>query len=209
MHSGFLCALDRRTIERRKRLSMQTIPEAGTGEACAVSIRIAAITADADGEGDRAYVERAIASLLRVVREQLGLEVVFVGEFVGGQRVFRHITSRSQEAIINVGDSHPIDETICQRIVDGRMPGLVADVRAVRERNGLLAYYDAIGAHVGVPVRFVDGSLYGMLCGFSFESRPDLTERDMRRLQMAADAAARLLAQADGLDVGRSIDTAY
>jgi hypothetical protein len=55
-------------------------------------------------------------------------------------------------------------------------------------------------------VRFSDGSLYAVLCGFSFAPCDHLEERDVRRLEMAAAAAARLLAQAQGHDVDRSFD---
>ena len=47
----------------------------------------------------------------------------------------------------------------------------------------------------------INGTLYGMLCGFSFEACPHLDERDVRRLEMAAHATARLIAQAEGRDI--------
>ncbi|MDM0104486.1 GAF domain-containing protein [Variovorax sp. J22R24] len=166
--------------------------------------RIATITAETGIGTDGSFTERCIGSLLRVVREQLNLEVVFVGEFVDQNRVFRQISAKALEAIIRPGDLHPLAESICQRIVDGRMPCLVPDVKSVRIANGLPDYYEALGAHIGVPVRFSDGSLYGVLCGFSFEPRADLDERDVKRLEMAAQATARLLAQADGRDVTRT-----
>ncbi len=34
-----------------------------------------------------------IGDMLRLVRQNLGLDVAFVGEFVGEQRVFRHVDS--------------------------------------------------------------------------------------------------------------------
>jgi GAF domain-containing protein len=160
--------------------------------------RIATLTADARTTAGSDFTERAICSLLRVVREQLALEVVFVGQFMDGRRVFRHISAAADEAIIQPGQFHPLDETICQRIIDGRMRSLVPDVTAVRAENGLPGYYDGMGAHIGVPVRFEDGRLYGVLCGFSFERRPELEERDVRRLEMTAKAVSRLLAQAEG-----------
>ena len=160
--------------------------------------RVATLTADARTAAGSDFIERAICSLLRVAREQLELEVVFVGQFMEGKRVFRHIAAQTDDAIIRRGQSHPLDESICQRIVDGRMRSLVPDVTAVRAENKLPAYYDGVGAHIGVPVRFSDGRLYGVLCGFSFERRPKLDERDVRRLEMTAKAVARLLAQAEG-----------
>lgn len=167
--------------------------------------QLSMLTAEADTHG-RAHLERSIGMLLRVVREQLKLEVVFVGEFVDGERMFRHISARAQEPVIQVGQSHPLDKTICQRIVEGRMPRLIGNVAQERTRYALPEYYEVLGGHIGVPVRFDDGSLYGVLCGFSFTACDHLDERDVRRLEMAASAAARLLAQAEGRDVDRSLD---
>ncbi|MEJ8814607.1 GAF domain-containing protein [Variovorax ureilyticus] len=165
------------------------------------SERIAAITAEAYGVDGISCIERSIGGLLRIVREQIDLEVVFVGEFVEGRRIFRHVAARDDDAIIEVGQSHEIDQTICQRIVDGRMPHVIDSVAGVRTQYGLSPAYGVLGAHIGVPVRFADGGLYGVLCGFSLEARDHLGERDLKRMEMAANAAARLLAQARGLDV--------
>jgi GAF domain-containing protein len=166
--------------------------------------RIAAVTAEANGQDDVSYVEQSIGGLLRVVREQLDLDVVFVGEFVDDRRIFRHIDAKAGAAIIEVGQSHRLDQTVCQRIVDGRMPNVLASVARVRSQFGLPPVYEVLGAHIGVPVRFYGGHLYGVLCGFSFTARDHLDERDVRRMEIAANAAARLLAQAQGLDVDES-----
>ncbi len=166
------------------------------------SERIAAVTAEAYGADGISYIERSIGGLLHIVREQIDLEVVFVGEFVEGRRVFRHVAAKDDEAIIEVGQSHEIDKTICQRIVDGRMPSVMESVARVRTQYGLPPVCDTLGAHIGVPVRFADGGLYGVLCGFSREARDHLGDRDVKRMEMAANAAARLIAQARGLDVG-------
>lgn len=177
---------------------MKTILETGPEAAADWAIQLATVTANLR---DCGMIEVSIGSLLRVVREQLKLEVVFIGEFINGSRVFRYISSRTEDAVIKPGEFHPLDETICQRIVDGRMPSLAHGVASVRAAHGLPLYYEALGGHIGVPVRFSDGTLYGMLCGFSFEACPHLDERDVRRLEMAANATARLIAQAEGRNV--------
>lgn len=185
---------------------MKTILESGPEAADDWATRIATVTAHADVR-DNGLIAGSIGSLLRVVREQLNLEVVFVGEFVDGHRVFRHISSKADDAVIKPGQFHPLDETICQRIIDGRMPSIVHDVARVRSDYGLACYYEALGGHIGVPVRLSDGTLYGMLCGFSFEACPHLDPRDVRRLEMAANATARLIAQAEGRDVDLLVPT--
>lgn len=167
--------------------------------------RIAAITAGVAAERSASFIEKSIAELLQVVREELGLEVVFLGEFVADKRFFRHIVAENGRAPIEVGQSHFLDQTICARIVDGSMPKVLASVERVRAQYGLPFVPPACGAHVGVPVRYTDGSLYGVLCGFSFTERDHFDERDVRRLEIAANSAARLLAQAQGVDVNRPL----
>lgn len=170
------------------------------------STRIATVTAEADSERGATHLGRSIGGLLRLVREQLDLEVVFVGEFVEGRRVFRHVSATpASSAIVEVGQSHALDATVCNRIVEGSMPNVLPSVARVRTEFGLPPVYDMFGGYIGVPVRFLDGSLYGVLCGFSFTAREQLNERDVRRLEMAANAAARLLAQAQGLDIAPTV----
>src|SRR5689334_12906945 len=111
------------SLWRQNRHSMKTILDTSPDPADDWATRLTAVTADADLRAS-GLIEVSIGSLLRVVREQLKLEVVFIGEFVGGARVFRHIASRTEDAVIKQGEGHPLDETICQRIVDGRMPCL-------------------------------------------------------------------------------------
>ena len=162
--------------------------------------KVASITADAGTRPGSEFIERSIGSLLRIVREHLKLDVVFVGEFVDGQRVFRQISSGAQ-SFFKAGQSHSLEETVCQRIVDGRVPHLLHDVAGVRTMYGMPDYFQHVEVHIGVPVRFTDGALYGVLCGFSRGACPHLDDRDVRRLAMAAVATARLLAQADGYEI--------
>jgi hypothetical protein len=178
---------------------METYPDPRTDpapEAWVAQLRI--VTAAGRFHAGEVSVQRAIGELLSLVRDLLKLEVVFVSEVVDGRRVFRYIESQDGIARIQPGQSAPLEQTICQRILDGRMPNLVRDVGAVREAQGLPRTFEGMGTHIGVPVRMADGRLYGMLCGFNMRGMTELDERDVRRLEVAAGAAARLLASADG-----------
>ncbi len=166
--------------------------------------RLGVITAKAQFPSGEVSVDRAIRELLVIVRDLLGLQVVFVSEFVDGTRVFRHIESQCTALHIRPGQSAPLEHTICQRILDGRLPSLVQSVTRVRKEQGLPANFEGMGTHIGVPVRMADGRIYGMLCGFNVEGESDLDERYVRRLELAASTAARLLARADGREVTTS-----
>jgi hypothetical protein len=164
--------------------------------------RLHVITSSVRHHAAEVSVQRAIGELLRVVRDLLKLEVVFVSELVDGQRVFRFVESGGLPTRVQPGLSAPLAQTICQRILDGRMPNLVPDVEAVRRAQGLPDSFEGMGTHIGVPVRHADGRLYGMLCGFNRTGLTDLGEKDVKRLEVAAKAAAQLLARAEGGEGG-------
>lgn len=151
-------------------------------------------TLDCDGP----LVVQALSSMLELIREQLGMDVFFVSEFVDGHRVFRHVATAPAMAIIHVGGSHTMEDSICQQVLDGRVPNLAHDLRVLRTRQPLPEVTRPIGTHISVPVVMPDGSIYGTLCGFALERTVDLSERDVRRLEVAAQATARVLAQAAG-----------
>ncbi|VTU38945.1 hypothetical protein H6CHR_05348 [Variovorax sp. PBL-H6] len=147
---------------------------------------------------DGPLVVQALSSMLELIREQLGMDVFFISEFVQGRRVFRHVATAPARGIIHVGGSHAMEDSICQQVLDGRVPRLAHDLRVLRTRQLLPEVTKPIGTHISVPVVMPDGSIYGTLCGFAVERTVDLSERDVRRLEVAAQATARVLAQAAG-----------
>lgn len=129
---------------------------------------------------------------LRAVREHLGMEVAFIAEFSGGHRVFRFVDAASDNPIIKPGDSNPLEESYCQRVVDGRLPQLMRDacqVPAALELPVTTAL--PVGAHLSVPIRLADGRTYGTFCCFSTTPDHSLRERDLSMLRMFADFSAK------------------
>ncbi|MDR6534798.1 GAF domain-containing protein [Variovorax soli] len=151
---------------------------------------------------DGPLVGQALSSMLELIREQLGMDVFFVSEFVDGRRVFRHVATAPAMGIIHVGGSHAMEDSICQQVLDGRVPNLAHDLRVLRTRQPLPEVTKPIGTHISVPVVMPDGRIYGTLCGFAIERTVELGERDVRRLEIAAQATARVLAQAAGHAAG-------
>lgn len=142
---------------------------------------------------DRAQI---IHRIVAMTRERLGLEVSFVSEFAGGQRMFRFIDGETAAFDIDVDEGDPLDDTYCQRIVDGVLPSLLPDTRT-QELTRTLQVTDAmgLGAYVGVPVVLSDGRLYGTFCVASREAQPHLSARDVDFLRVAASLVAEQLEQ--------------
>lgn len=154
----------------------------------------------ATGDLRERRVDSAMHRLLKLMRDELQMDVAFVAEFVDGERVMRYVDVGAAPGaeIVVAGLSQPLEDTLCQRVIDGRLPQLVADLPALRETMSLPTFEFAIGCHVGVPVQRHDGRIYGTLCCFSFNPDPSVGERHLRRLAMSARLAGRLLDEADG-----------
>lgn len=135
-------------------------------------------------------VDDSVPKVLQALRAKLAMDVVFVSEFIDGQRMFRFVDTAPGAVAIQPGDSNPAEESVCQRVVEGRVPRLVANLSAMpREQVGELPF--RIGAHLSTPIVLADRRVYGTLCCFSTAPRPELVQADMERLRMCATLVAR------------------
>jgi EAL domain-containing protein (putative c-di-GMP-specific phosphodiesterase class I) len=133
-----------------------------------------------------------LPELLRSIRSHLSMEVAFISEFTEGRRVFRFVESASAACPVQVGGSDPLEQSFCQRVVDGRLPELIRDALEVPAALELpVTRALPVGAHMSVPIRLADGSIYGTFCAFS--ARPDQTlgPRDLAVMRVFADLAAQ------------------
>ena len=147
----------------------------------------------ATADGGDALINPSITEVLRLLREHLKMDVIFVSEFVDGRRVFKRVDAKPGSQVIAEGESAPLEESFCQYVVDGRLPRLVRDAKSEPNFSELPATPFPVGAHLSTPVVLDDGSIYGTLCCFSFAPDDSLTQRDLRKLEMSAQFAARKL----------------
>lgn len=146
------------------------------------------LVATADGHDPE--LGRQITEVLQLLRRQLKMDVVFVSEFVDGQRVFRFVDG--DEALgIHADDAAPLEESYCQRVVDGRMPELVTDAAPLVARGDLPVTGIPVGAHLSTPVVLDDGRVYGTVCCFSTSADPRLNQAALTRLRQCARLVAR------------------
>lgn len=151
-------------------------------------VRLAQAHQHPAGEGTSETLSRA----LHAMRTHLDMDVAFISEFVDGRRYFRYIDSADQDAIIEVGQSDPLEQSYCQRVVDGRLPELMTDACQNAEALTLPVTRELpIGAHLSVPIRFTSGDVFGTLCCFS--SRPDhsLSHRDLAMMHVLSEMLAK------------------
>lgn len=137
---------------------------------------------------------RLLRDVLSVMRAHLGMEVAFVSRVEGGRRTFEHVDADQWFCPIAPGDSDRLEDTYCQRVLDGRIPGLIIDASKEPGVQDIEATWTLpIGSHLSVPVQTPDGDTYGTLCCFSRRVEPDLHERDLNSVRMFAAIVSKHL----------------
>jgi GAF domain-containing protein len=150
----------------------------------AITSRYLVATADASSEA----AAKALSDLLRNARVLLEMDIAFVSEFSSGRRVFRHVDAQpDQPPRIEAGQSDPLEETYCQRVVDGRLPLAIPDTAVLPEARELAVTRSlAIGAYLSAPVVLPNGEIYGTLCCISHKARTALGNRQVDALRSVA-----------------------
>ena len=151
-----------------------------------------------DSESSGALIASgAVEEILHALRVELQLDAVFVAQFIDGQRVFRFVDRDAAAPPFEPGLGHPLEASLCQRVVDGRLPEFIADVGQLGPEVDVPPLSFRMGTHIGTPVVLKDGSVFGTLCCFSLAPQPAVQPEDMATLRHCARLVARKLELAD------------
>ena len=140
-----------------------------------------------------------LAAVIEAARDRLGSDISFVAEFQGDRKVFSRISQSNDECKLEEGDSFPLKDTYCHRMVNEKISNIVNDARndpAVRDLTVTRALN--IGSYVGVPIVLPDGEIYGTLCCINKDSS-DLGPRDVQFLSVLADILSAHIARQRGI----------
>jgi GAF domain-containing protein len=128
-----------------------------------------------------------IEDMLRDVREAFRMDVAFVSKFDADELVFRKLEGDAGSFGWREGDSFPLDESYCKRVLDGRVPRVVPDAKREEATRDLRVTSEAdMGCYCAVPLVLSDGRLYGTLCCVSHEPDPWLREKDLGVMERTA-----------------------
>jgi EAL domain-containing protein (putative c-di-GMP-specific phosphodiesterase class I) len=130
-----------------------------------------------------------IDAILEAVRLHLGMDIAFASRFVGDQRQFTHIQS-PLPLPSRPGDCEPLEHSICHYVRIGRLPELIHNAPDYALAMTVpIVQALPVGAHINVPLRLRDGSIYGSFCCLSQKADYTLTERDLNTVRAFADLA--------------------
>lgn len=136
-------------------------------------------TADADWRLDQ---------LLRMTRDLLDTDVALLTEILDGRETALRVEGTWPGRGSFQDASLTLENTFCQRMLDGRIGNYVRDAAADDRVSDLaMARHLGVRAWLGVPIEMSDMRLY-VLCCLASESRPSIGEREVRLLAGLAES---------------------
>jgi hypothetical protein len=119
--------------------------------------------------------------VLVTAREHLHMDLAYLSQFNAAEHVIQRVHGDARSFGIELGQAVAADVSYSQRIVDGRLPNLVSDVRHDKRIDGTTP---ALGSYACVPITLSDGRLYGTLGCLGRNPAPWLRERDVAFLRV-------------------------
>ena len=125
---------------------------------------------------------------MRLTRDLLDTDVAILTEISRGRETARRFAGEWPGLESFEGLSSPLQETVCQQMLEGRIENYIRDAQGDDRVNSLpMVHQLGVGAYLGVPIRLDDLRLY-VLCCLDRESRPSLGEREVRLLSGLAES---------------------
>jgi hypothetical protein len=141
-----------------------------------------------------AETEECELRVLVAAREHLRMDVAYCSRLTAVDEVVQRAHGDARSLGLEPGTTIALADAYGPRVVDGRLPNLVADVR---KRGQLTALVPSLGSYLGVPVVFSDGRLYGTLCCAGRGPAPWLRDRDVAFMQILGRMLAHELERAE------------
>jgi GAF domain-containing protein len=130
---------------------------------------------------------------LELAARETSMDVAFVSDVANDRETVLWASRSAAYPDLRPGATAPLADTVCCRVLEGRVPGVIADTaRAPALRDVPLVRDGAIGAYLGVPLRTADAHLY-MLCCLARERRPQLGGGDLRFLAGVAETVRAVI----------------
>ncbi|WP_433201895.1 GAF domain-containing protein [Dactylosporangium sp. CS-047395] len=144
--------------------------------------------------GHRSEPAERVGELLREARRALGLSLAVITRMDGTTQHIELVEPRLPVLLRDNRLAFPQEKTICQAILDGRLPAVIPDMRALPAAMAMPAVRKLrVRAFVSVPIRLSDGTFYGTLCAAGFRPVARLGAEEEHLMHELADATAAII----------------
>lgn len=130
--------------------------------------------------------------MLQYLHKKLGMDTWIVARVDGEDYIALRV--KEGESGIHEGQVFRFADTFCNLMLSGDAPTVAPntdDVPCFVKARQVLGM--TIGAYVGVPIRFSDGSLFGTLCAIDSHPVPETLREEMPLVELMADMIGKLL----------------
>lgn len=146
--------------------------------------------------------ETVVKRVLEAARGCLSMELAWMSEVNGAQYTLRNMDGDWRSFGVEPGEVLPFKDTHCVRVMDGRLPNVIADMRVdKRTRDMPITKSTDMGSYVSVALHLGNGEFYGTLCCASHSASTRLDQRDAGFLSALGSVLASAIdheqAQAD------------
>lgn len=132
--------------------------------------------------------ERRLSELMRMTRELLDADLAMLSQITDEQEIITLADGGWPGVGSLQGASAPLQDTVCNQFLQGRIGNLVTDLQADPELRALpVVQRLGLGTWLGVPIRVGDARLY-MLCCLAREAQPSLGPREVKLLSGLAES---------------------
>ena len=139
----------------------------------------------------RSRQQAIILRAAETAREMLDMDMAFVSDTRRGVQEYSYVSGDHDSFGVTPSCAIPLEGTYCERLLNGRLDGIVRDSSGHPAVRALPITASAgIGAYIGVPIELSDGTTYGTFCCLSHEPAPTLQDRDARFLAVLAKLIA-------------------
>jgi EAL domain-containing protein (putative c-di-GMP-specific phosphodiesterase class I) len=144
----------------------------------------------ADVRKPRSDAASQVASLLVTAKKALGLSIAFLSR-LDGETQHLDVVESPLPLLFRDGIRRPQATSLCQAILDGKLPHVIPNLRDFPEAMKLpAAKMPRLRSFVSVPVVLSDGTLFGTFCAAGLTSDKGLSRRDQALMEVLARAAA-------------------
>jgi len=141
----------------------------------------------------RSAAEQQVADLLHTAKKSLRLSTAFLSRLDGTTQHLEVVES-SVPFLFTEGYQQQQDRTLCQAVLDRKLPRVIPDLTKHEAAMALpAARMPRLRSYVSVPVTLSDGTLYGTFCAAGLTTDKELTERDEALMTVLAKAAALVI----------------
>lgn len=140
----------------------------------------------------RSETDEKVAELLRIAKKSLGLSMTFLSRLDGEVQHLEVVESTIP--LFHDGQKQPQATSLCQAILDGKIPAVIPNIAKLPAAKRLpAARFPRLRSYVSVPVSLSDGTLYGTFCAAGFTADNELSKRDRALMEVLASAAATII----------------